>query len=394
MKKNFNLNYDNKGIKTSEKKKSIDIKSLMKLDFKTLKKKLSKIFKKSNKLNTPDKKRKVIAFDMGSTTIKIVEAMYYKNQLTIYKYIKVPTPKDGIIDGEIKKEEELCSKLKRALKKNNFNGKYGVCTTNSTLIINREIQIPKVEDEEIETVIRYEIQQYLPINLDEHMIQYNILSEKVVDGKQKLEVLIVVYPNRMIYSYAELTNLLGGKPYALDLNYNSKRKALYIMNPEMKETVLSMDIGSSNIGLTIINNNELVLIKAINSGGNYLDGQIAKLLGISLEEAENEKKENCNLMSREEGPLEHSVKEVVDMWFDEASRFMKYYKSKNSQSKIDKIYICGGGANIKGLERYVSSKFDMRVKILQGNSNIEFKKNVEEVSISEYINAIGALIRL
>ena len=36
----------------------------------------------------------------------------------------------------------------------------------------------------------------------------------------------------------------------------------------------------------------------------------------------------------------------------------------------------------------------MKVKIVQGNSNIEFKKGVEEVNISEYINAIGALIRL
>ena len=71
-----------------------------------------------------------------------------------------------------------------------------------------------------------------------------------------------------------------------------------------------------------------------------------------------------------------------------------YYKSKNTQNNIDKIYICGGSSNIKGLERYVSTKLNMKVKIVQGNSNIEFKKGVEEVNISEYINAIGALIRL
>ena len=41
----------------------------------------------------------------------------------------------------------------------------------------------------------------------------------------------------------------------------------------------------------------------------------------------------------------------------------KYYKSKNTQNNIDKIYICGGSSNIKGLERYVSSKLNMKVKI-------------------------------
>ena len=226
------------------------------------------------------------------------------------------------------------------------------------------------------------------------MIQYNVLGEKVIDGNEKLEVLIVVYPNKMVYSYAELVNKIGGKPYALDLNYNSKRKAYYVMNPEIKESILSIDMGAENIGLTIIKDNELILIKTTKSGGNYLNSKISKVLEISLENAEMQKRENCNLMNREEGPLEHVVREVVDSWFDEASRIIKYYKSKNTQNNIDKIYICGGSSNIKGLERYVSTKLNMKVKIVQGNSNIEFKKGVEEVDISEYINAIGALIRL
>lgn len=353
--------------------------------------------KKQGKKNSKVKKvisKKAVSIDIGSENIKIVLGRYFRNKVIIEKAFKILTPEGAIADGHIKNINELSDVIGDALDLHKINEDNIIFTTNSTSIINRTILIPKVNEDEIDAVIKYEVQQYLPIDLEEHMIQYNILSEKVIEGKEKLEVLIVVYPNRMIYSYAELTNLLGGKPYALDLNYNSKRKALYVMNPYVKETVLSMDIGANNIGLTIMSGNELVLIKTINSGGDYLDHQISRLLGISLEEAENEKKENCNLMSREEGPLEHCVKESVDMWFDEANRLIKYYKSKNSQSKIDKIYLCGGGANIKGLERYVSTKFDMRVKILQGNSNIEFKKNVEEVSISEYINAIGALIRL
>ena len=281
-----------------------------------------------------------------------------------------------------------------ALDSNNVKNDNVIFTTNSTSVINRTIIIPKVNEDEIESVIKYEVQQYLPINLEDHMIQYNVLEEKVIDGNEKLEVLIVVYPNKMVYSYAELVNKIGGKPYALDLNYNSKRKAYYVMNPEIKESILSIDMGAENIGLTIMKDNELILIKTTKSGGNYLNSKISKVLEISLENAEMQKRENCNLMNREEGPLEHVVREVVDSWFDEASRIIKYYKSKNTQNNIDKIYICGGSSNIKGLERYVSSKLNMKVKIVQGNSNIEFKKGVEEVNISEYINAIGALIRL
>lgn len=338
--------------------------------------------------------KKAISIDVGSENIKVVVGRYHRNKVSIDKVFSFKTPEGSIEDGHIKDIDSLAMAINDALDSHNVKNDNVIFTTNSTSIINRTIIVPKVDEDEIESVIKYEVQQYLPINLEDHMIQYNILDEKVIDGNEKLEVLIVVYPNKMVYSYAELVNKIGGKPYALDLNYNSKRKAYYVMNPEIKETALSIDMGAENIGLTIMKDNELILIKTTKSGGNYLNSKISKVLEISLENAEMQKRENCNLMNREEGPLEHVVREVVDSWFDEANRIIKYYKSKNTQNNIDKIYLCGGSSNIKGLERYVSTKLNMKVKIVQGNSNIEFKKGVEEVNISEYINAIGALIRL
>ncbi|MDN8977927.1 cell division FtsA domain-containing protein, partial [Staphylococcus aureus] len=81
------------------------------------------------------------------------------------------------------------------------------------------------------------------------------------------------------------------------------------------ESILSIDMGAENIALTIMKENELILIKTTKSGGNYLNSKISKVLEISLENAEMQKRENCNLMNREEGPLEHVVREVVDSWF-------------------------------------------------------------------------------
>ena len=363
-------------------------KSILHMDvsdiLKALKKKNSE--KKNDKKGSKKKAKavickKAISIDVGSENTKVVVGRYHKNKVSID-------------DGHIKDIDSLARAITDALDSNNVKNDNVIFTTNSTSVINRTIIIPKVNEDEIESVIKYEVQQYLPINLEDHMIQYNVLEEKVIDGNEKLEVLIVVYPNKMVYSYAELINKIGRKPYALDLNYNSKRKAYYVMNPEIRESILSIDMGAENIALTIMKDNELILIKTTKSGGNYLNSKISKVLEISLENAEMQKRENCNLMNREEGPLEHVVREVVDSWFDEASRIIKYYKSKNTQNNIDKIYICGGSSNIKGLERYVSTKLNMKVKIVQGNSNIEFKKGVEEVNISEYINAIGALIRL
>lgn len=383
------------GVDNKEKK------SILQMDlgdiFKGFKKKNQDKEKEKKATKKKEKKvvsKKALAIDIGSDNVKFVFGRYIKGKVIIEKAFEVKTPKGCIEDGHIKDMEVLSGTLNDAIRVHKIKNDNIIFTTNSTAIINRTIIVPKVEEEELESVINYEIQQYLPIKLDEYMVQYNVLRDIVVEGNDKLEVLIVVYPNRMIFSYAELVSKIGGKPYALDVNYNSKRKALNVMNPENNETIISVDLGARHVCLTVIDKGNLFLMKAINSGGTYLDEYISKTLKIPLDRVYTEKTENCNLMSREERPLEHCVKEVVDTWFDEVNRVIKYYQNKNKDGKVDKIYLTGGSSNLKGLERYVGSKIDLRVKILQENSNIEFKKGVDEVKISEYINAIGALIRL
>lgn len=181
--------------------------------------------------------------------IKIVEGMYYKEELTIDKYITMKTPKGAVVDGEIKRSEELFNKLGQVLKENGIKAKYGICTNNSTLIINREILIPRVEDEEMDTVVRYEIQQYLPINLEDYILQVQVLSEEEINESKKLNVRVIAYPDKIARGYYDLLIKLDLKPYALDVNYNAINKFIncvdknneYEYNPE--DSVAFIDMG-------------------------------------------------------------------------------------------------------------------------------------------------------
>lgn len=394
MKENSNVNYDNKGIEVSEKKKSIDIKSLIKLDFKTL---IKKFTKKADKSNTPDKKRKVIAFDMGSNTIKIVEAMYYKNHMTIYKYVKIPTPKDAIIDGEIKREEELYNKLKRVLKKNDFKGKYGVCTTNSTLIINREIQIPKVEDEEMETVIRYEIQQYLPINLDDYILQSTFLGEEKVNGVDKINIRVIAYPEKIAKGYYNFLMKLELKPYSLDVNYNSVNKYVNIVKKnneienETKGTVAFVDFGASFIDVNIYKDEHIHFTRIIKAGGNDIDEILLQNGGFNNEDLEEVKYKNIDV-SDDLDSINIQIREIVDEWIEKIEKIIQFYKNKNPGNDVNSIIIYGGSSKLKGMEAYMTEKIGIRTQI-KGISKTDFKFNDENES-DDYINALGSVIRL
>lgn len=397
MKKDYELEKKNKEIEPKENRKKFDIKALMNMDLRTLKFKLLTKFKNINKLSTPEKKRKVVAFDMGSSMIKIVEGIYYKKDLIIDKYVIVPTPKGAIIDGEIKKEEELKNKLSQVLKENGIKAKYAICTTNSSLIINREIIIPKVEEDEMETVIRYEIQQYLPINLDDYILQGIVLSEKEVDETKKLDVRVIAYPERIARSYYNFLFKLELKPYALDVNYNAVNKFVNLIgiNNEFEhnsnDAVALIDLGASSIDVNIYKNGKLDFTRIIKDCGNEIDEMLMGRGDLKVGEMEDFKKGNINLYD-EVDTVNILARNVIDEWVDKIEKIIQFYKNRNIDNELNNIMIFGGSSKINGMEEYMTKKIGIRTRI-KGIPKIAFKSNDDGKPIDDFINVIGSLIR-
>ncbi|MBN1078944.1 pilus assembly protein PilM [Clostridium botulinum] len=378
------------------------VKDFMNLDINDLKAKLAKANEKSKSLKVKkEKKRKVVAFDIGSTNIKIAEGTYYKGILSIEKLIDIPTPAEAIIDGNIEKKELLVSILQKALNENGINAKEGICTNNSSLIINREILIPDVKDEELDTVVRYEIQQYLPINLDDYVLQMTKIGEEFSDEGKKLEIRAIAYPEKMAKGYYDLLMNLNLKPFALDVNYNALNKLLnhieVINNHKVniEESLVFIDMGSTSLDVNIYNNGVLKFTRIIKAGGKYLDEILYENMNIPIEEIEKFKSHDIDLKEEELEFQNQIIIDTLDEWIDKIEKIIQFYKSKNFDDDINKIFIYGRTSRIKNLEQYITSKIGIEtIKIrnipeIINDSNIEVDENIDN-----FINVIGSLIRL
>lgn len=330
------------------------VKDFMNLDINDLKTKLAKVNEKSKSLKVKkEKKRKVVAFDIGSTNIKIAEGTYYKGILSIEKLIDIPTPAEAIIDGNIEKKELLVSILQKALNENGINAKEGICTNNSSLIINREILIPDVKDEELDTVVRYEIQQYLPINLDDYVLQMTKIGEEFSDEGKKLEIRAIAYPEKMAKGYYDLLMDLNLKPFALDVNYNALNKLLnhieVINNCKLniEESFVFIDMGSSSLDVNIYNNGVLKFTRIIKAGGKYLDEILYENMNIPIEEIEKFKSHDIDLKEEELKFQNQIIIDTLDEWIDKIEKIIQFYKSKNFDDDINKIFIYGRTSRIK-----------------------------------------------
>lgn len=387
----------------NEKQKLSEKKSILNMDIEDIKKYFNKKKNSQAVSSTKAKKRSVVAFDIGTTTTKIVQGIYYKKKLSIDTCIKIKTPSNSIEEGEIKSRDSLSTMIGAAMRQYNIKAKDAICTTNPSSIINREISVPKVEPEELETVVRYEIQQYLPINLDECILQMTVLGEveDEFEGKTKLNVRVIAYPKRIALEYYRLLSDLKLKPYALDVNFNALNKLVNIsginkFENNSKSSVALLDMGANFIDVNIYKGENLDFTRRIKAGGKDVDENFIFKGEFTEESIIKAKFNEVDLSDTSSLKAETKItQEVVDEWIEKIEMILQFYKNNDIGNHVEKIIIFGGSSKFKGLPQYMSEKIGIPVAVLNNISNVAFKKaEFNGPMLSDFANAIGSVIRL
>ena len=379
----------------SEKKK-FDFKELAQMDIKDL-------FKKKAPAKVKEKKSKpmlkpVVSFDFGSESIKVVEGRYIREQLQVTNCFSVTTPQGAIEDGRIVNVSLLVTALSKALSDHGVKAKDAIGCLNSTQIINRESLIPVVAPDEMETVVRYEIQQFLPINLSDYLIQYVILGEVEVMGEKRLKLNVITFPEKMARSYYDLLKELGFKPYALDVSYNAISKlATYSDLLEQvttaEGTVAFVDMGAQSIDLNIFTDENIQFTRLIKSGGAIIDEKLNQLPDMSIKSAVSLKQEADLREIGSSNLVQRAIILSIDEMLYELERVLQFYRNKAVGNTIDHVYLLGGLSHLKGLETYMENRLNTPVSKLKDISLTDVNQALTPAVLGDYANALGAMIR-
>ena len=382
--------------------KNIDFSNIKKLINKDIKELRSSNEKSEKKISVSNKKlpKKLIGFDIGSKSTKVVVGKKGRDKLVVDRLLSIPTPEGMMLDGKIFNVKNLSEVIGYILEQEKLGADNAICTAKSSTIINREIIIPKVEDEEMETVIKYEIQQYLPIDLNDYILQYKVIDNILNEAGEQLKVNVIAFPEKMAKAYYDLLLELDLKPFALDVDYNSIDKLMdfnteinnYECNAE--NTIAFIDIGATSINLTIYKDGKIDFTRMIKSGGDNIDYELSNKLSMSAKATESIKIEKANLHNISKvDDVNTTIVEVIGEWISEIDRILLFYKNKNLGKEIDTIYIYGGSSNIKGLCTLMTERLGIKTRRINGLNNIQISSKELNEPIEQYINAIGSLIR-
>lgn len=349
-----------------------------------------------------NKKIQAFGLDISDISIKVMQLKQRDKSFLPSAFIDFALPPKLISNHLITSEDKLAENIGYALSKaGKLDTKYVVASVPEAKSFVRLIEIAKLPESEIEGAIPWELEQDIPVPIDQVYLDWQIISE----ADNKLNILVAATPKDYVESLIDTLKLAKLRPVALELE--SQATARCLIGPEdAKQSVLILDISTIQTSFVIAENGVLEYTSSIPIGGNAFTESIARNLGVPAPEAEKLKRELGLLAETKRGNIRQSILPILDNIVDEIKNVVRFHEEHEPQHKpIAKVILCGGSSKLLGIADYISARLNLGSsaplgRVTLGNPwvNLGISDLDKEISISKeqalgYSTAIGLALR-
>ncbi len=332
------------------------------------------------------KKKDLVGIDIGSSSVKLVQLKEQKGQFQLQNVGILPLPAEAIVDNSLMDSSSIVEAVKNLFKSLELKAKDAVCSISGNSVIIRKISLPVMPAEELEDQIHWEAEQYIPFDINDVNIDFQILSADELDPT-KMNVLLVASKKDIINDYLAVFNEAGIKLMVVDVDSFAVQNAFELnYDVDSEEVSALVNIGASIMNLNIVKGGISLFTRDVQIGGNLYNEEIQKQFGVNNEDAERIK---ISGKSPDDARLSDIISRVNDTLSLEMRRSLDFYNSTAGEGKIGKVYLSGGGAKTSMLLDAVSQKLSLPVEIL--NPFLRIKYSEKEFD-PEYLQEIGPLV--
>ncbi len=336
----------------------------------------------------------VVGLDISDVTMRFAELLETDKGLVIGRFGEQSIPRGVIESGEVKKPAELRAVLS-VLKKEHELEFVSVSLPEEKAYV-FDLHLPVIKYSEIRGAIELVLEEHVPLKASEVLFDYDIDKET----ETTIQTRVSVIPRTIIDGYLEAFSGTGIVPIAFEIETQSVARS--VIPASDKNTAMIVDFGRMRTGISIVSEEVVVFTSTIPVGGGALTSAIAKHLSISLEEAEKVKREKgiAGVEGNEE--LSLILVSAISILRDELRRHYIYWNTHNDdygkkRPPIEKIYLCGGDANLAGFVEYLSTGLEVPAVLANVLVNVNsLDLYVPEISFGDslrYATAIGLALR-
>ncbi len=303
-----------------------------------------------------------LGVDIGTTSIKIVEADQGERLPRLLNY--------AILEGQSSLgrsnlalqtsslklfEDDAVNLLRTAVGKMKPKTTDAVASLPVFSAFTTVVTLPAMSDAELQKNLVYQAKQYVPLPISEVALDWLRVGEYEDEkGAKQQQILLISVPQAEIKKYQGIFKQAGLTLQALEIEPLSTVRAASGADPT---PTLILDIGNRSSAIAIAEKGQLKYVGQSDFAGASLTQAVAGSLNINPLRAEELKREKGISGTGPDYELSTIMLPFLDAIISEVKRVEFNYGSQfPAAAKIERILLTGGGANLLGIEKYLSQE--------------------------------------
>ena len=324
----------------------------------------------------------VLGLDVSSTTVKLLELSYTGDRYRVESYAVSSLPQDAVIEKTVNDVDGVAHAIRSVVAQSRTKLKHVAAAVAGSSVITKLIDMPEgLSEDDLETQLTLEADQYIPYPLEEVAIDFEIQGPSAERDGQ-VEVLLAACRRETIdarveaIEAAELTaKIMDVEAYAMERAFTLIQNQLHL---EEESTVAVVDIGATMTTLSVLNNGQTIYTREQLFGGKQLTDEIMRRYGLPLEEAGLAKKQGGLPDDYEPEVLEPFKDAVVQ----QVARSLQFFFSSSQYNDVDYIILAGGVSSMEGLPELVQEKLGTPAAIANPFADMSISSRVNAVALS------------
>ena len=318
------------------------------------------------------KKRGLVGLDIGSAAVKAVELKTGGKGGAEYQLVNIgvePLPPEAIVDGAIMDSGAVIDAIQRLYQQQKIKTGDVCVGVSGNAVIVKKISLPQMSAEELSESIHWEAEQYIPFDIQDVAIDYEVIDG---GGGGNMDVLLVACKKDKISDYTSVISQAGKTASIVDVDVFALQNCYEInYGSDPGRVIALLNVGASVMNINIVKGGTSVFNRDIAVGGNQYTDAIQKDLNLSFEQAESLKRGG-----RVEGaavenlpPILQAVSENIAL---EVQKTFDFFKATSQEDRIDRVFLSGGTSKVQGLRELIAERFDAGVEIMNPFNNVTY----------------------
>lgn len=334
-----------------------------------------------------------LGFDVSDDSIKILELIKRAGVYQVGAHGTTDIPKGTISGGEILNPVRMQEVINTVRRQHRIGFVNASLPEQKSYLFTTTI---KSNTPSIRQNIEFQLEENVPLSAGEAVFDYEPYRTYKKQNQEYKDIKVTVVSRTLSETYSSLLRRSGLRP--LSLVVESEAAARAVIPEGDSGTYAVVDFGKTCTGISVVSEGVVLYTSTIEVGGEHLTEVLSRGMNISLELAEEKKRESGLLGVGESGEVSRILKEKLGVLISQIEHHLRYWHSQVDDrgihsKRVNTIILCGGSSLLPGLTSEFKSAFGVDAELANVWSNVPFHKNyVPEITFEEslgYATTIG-----